>query len=114
MPPLSQEDQELLSRLNSRPDLKNRVKSILSIACDDGDRIVRADEAENRIIGEVRRMGNEVLTEWAESRDCLIDCPCRKWHYGRIVMLSVDRFEIRRSLKMGDHRSTIPNACANL
>ena len=60
MPPLSQEDQELLSRLNSRPDLKNRVKSILSIACDDGDGIVRADEAENRIIEEVRRMGNEV------------------------------------------------------
>ena len=68
MPPLSQEDQELLSRLNSRPDLKNRVKSILSIACDDDDGIVRADEAENRIIEEVRRMGNEVLTEWAETR----------------------------------------------
>ena len=65
---LSQEDQELLNRLNSRPDLKRRVKSILSIACDDGDGIVRADEAESRIIEEVRRMGSEVLTEWAESR----------------------------------------------
>ncbi|WP_339137929.1 MAG: hypothetical protein WGN25_07050 [Candidatus Electrothrix sp. GW3-4] len=68
MLPLSQEDQELLSRLNSRPDLKNRVKSVLSIACDDGDGIVRADEAESRIIEEIRRMGNDVLTEWAESR----------------------------------------------
>jgi hypothetical protein len=68
MPPLSQEDQELLSRLNSRPDLKNRVKSILSIAYDDGDGIAGADDAENRIIEEVRRMGNEALTEWAESR----------------------------------------------
>jgi len=68
MLPLSQEDQELLNRLNSRPDLKNRVKSILSIACDDGEGIVKADEAESRIIEEVRRMGNEVLTEWAESR----------------------------------------------
>lgn len=68
MPPLSQEDQGLLNRLNSRPALKNRVQSILSIAYDDGDGIVRADEAESRIIEEVRRMGNEVLTEWAESR----------------------------------------------
>ena len=68
MPSLSQEDQELLSRLNSRPDLKNRVKSVLSIACDDGDGIVRADEAESRIIEEIRRMGNDVLTEWAQSR----------------------------------------------
>ena len=65
MPSLSQEDQELLSRLNSRPDLKNRVQSILSIACDDGDGIVRANEAE---IEEVRQMGNDVLTEWAQSR----------------------------------------------
>ena len=68
MPPLSQDDPEFLNRLNSRPDLKKCVKSILSIACDDGDGIVRADEAERRIIEEVRRMGNEVLTEWAESR----------------------------------------------
>jgi hypothetical protein len=68
MPSLSPEDQELLSRLNSRPDLKNRVKSILSIAYDDGDGIVRADEAESRIIEEVRQMGNDVLTEWAVSR----------------------------------------------
>jgi hypothetical protein len=68
MPSLSQEDQELLNLLNRRPDLKKRMKSILSIACDDGERIVKADEAENRVIEEVRRMGNEVLTGWAESR----------------------------------------------
>jgi hypothetical protein len=65
---LSQEDKELLNRLNRRPDLKQRMKSILSIAEDDGEGIVKADEAESRIIEEVRRMGNEVLTEWAGSR----------------------------------------------
>ena len=65
---LSQEDKELLNQLNRRPDLKNRVKSILSIASDDGDGIVKADEAENRVIEEVRRMGNDVLTEWAKTR----------------------------------------------
>ena len=69
MSSLSQEDKELLNQLNSRPDLKKRVKSILSIAGDDGDGIVKADEAENRIIEEVRRPGNEVLTEWAETRN---------------------------------------------
>jgi hypothetical protein len=65
---LSQEDKELLNLMNRRPELKERVKSILSIACDDGEGIVQADKAENRIIEEVRRMGNEVLTGWAESR----------------------------------------------
>ena len=68
MSSLSQEDKELLNQLNSRPDLKKRVKSILSVAIDDGDGIVNADEAESRVIEEVRRMGNEVLTGWAESR----------------------------------------------
>jgi hypothetical protein len=65
---LSQEDKELLNLLNRRPDLKKRAKSILSIAEDDGEGIVKADEAENRVIEEVRRTGNEVLTGWAESR----------------------------------------------
>ena len=68
MPSLSQEDQELLNLLNRRPDLKKRVKSILSIAEDEGEGIVKADDAESRVIEEVRRMGNEVLVGWAESR----------------------------------------------
>ena len=68
MPSLSQEDQELLNLLNRRPDLKKRVKSILSMANDDGEGIIKADAAEERITEEVRRMGNEALTGWAESR----------------------------------------------
>ncbi|WYD80176.1 MAG: hypothetical protein V8K32_12775 [Candidatus Electrothrix gigas] len=68
MLPLSQEDKELINQLNRHPDIKDRVKSIISIANNDGDGIVTADEAESRVIEEVRRMGNEVLTGWAESR----------------------------------------------
>jgi hypothetical protein len=41
--------------------MKQRMKSILSIAEDDGEGIVKADEAEHRIVEEFRRMGNEVL-----------------------------------------------------
>jgi hypothetical protein len=68
MSSLSQEDKKILRQLNRQPDLKKRIQSILSTAEDDGEGIVKADEAEGRIIEEVRRMGNEVLTEWAESR----------------------------------------------
>ena len=68
MSSLSQQDRELLKRLNSRPDLKKRMETILSIAEDDGDGIVKADDAERRIIEEVRRMGNEILTSWSASR----------------------------------------------
>ena len=57
MSSLSQEDKELLNQLNRRPDLKKRVKSILSVAADDGEGIMKADDVENRVIKEVRRTG---------------------------------------------------------
>ena len=92
MPSLSQEDQEPLNRLNRRPDLKKRAESILSIAEDDGAGIVKADEAENRVIEEVRRTGNGALTGRAESRigksesylpaDCDIDRSGKKKSVG--------------------------------
>ena len=65
---LSSQDQELLTRLNRHPKLKNRVRGLLSIAEDAGDDLVKADEAERPVIEEVRQMGNEVLTDWAENR----------------------------------------------
>ena len=69
MPSLSQEDQELLNLLNRRPDLKKRVKSILSIASDDGEGIVKADEAESRVIEEIRRMG--IVPDSVGERTCM-------------------------------------------
>jgi hypothetical protein len=68
MPSLSPEDRELLNLLNRRPELEKRVRSIVSIATDDEEGIVKADGAENRLIGEVRRTGNEALTGRAENR----------------------------------------------
>ena len=68
MSALSLQDQELLNRLNRHPKLKNRMTALLSIAEDAGDELVKADEAERQVIEQVRKMGNEVLTEWAESR----------------------------------------------
>ena len=35
MPSLSQEDKELLNRLNRQPNLKKRIQAVLSIAEDD-------------------------------------------------------------------------------
>lgn len=68
MSEFSPQDQELLNRLNRHPKLKNRMTALLSIAEDAGDDLVKADEAEKQVIDEVRKMGNEVLTDWAESR----------------------------------------------
>jgi hypothetical protein len=61
-------DQELLNRRNRHPKLKNRMTALLSIAEDAGDEFVKADEAEKRVRKAIRKRGNEVLTDGAESQ----------------------------------------------
>ena len=62
------EDTKLLELLNRHPELKQRVRALADIAEDvDGD-LVRADEAERRVIEEVRRIGQETLHSWAQGR----------------------------------------------
>jgi hypothetical protein len=62
------EDTKLLELLNRHPELKRRVRALADIAEDaDGD-LVRADEAERRVIEEVRRIGQETLHSWAQGR----------------------------------------------
>jgi hypothetical protein len=62
------EDIKLLDLLNRHPELKQRVRALADIAEDaDGD-LMRADEAERRVIEEVRRLGQETLHSWAEGQ----------------------------------------------
>jgi hypothetical protein len=59
-------DQILLERLNRHPLLRTRMESLLAVVEDaegDGE---RADAAERRVIEELRQLGNEALTVWAE------------------------------------------------
>lgn len=64
----SSRDQKFLERLQRHPHLRERLESMLSIAEDAEGDLVKADEAERRIIEEVRQTGNELLTGWAQSR----------------------------------------------
>ena len=64
---ISPQDLQMLERMNRHPHLKARVETLLSIA-EDTDDVVKADDAERRVIEEVRRLGNETLTNWAEKR----------------------------------------------
>ncbi len=41
-------------------------KSLLGVVEDAGGDLEKADAAERRVIEELRQMGNEVLTEWAQ------------------------------------------------
>lgn len=59
----------LEERLHSHPRLKNRVESLLEIVEDTSPEIEKADEAELRVIEELRRLGNELLHEWAFTKE---------------------------------------------
>jgi ABC-type nitrate/sulfonate/bicarbonate transport system substrate-binding protein len=59
-------DVELSERLNRHPQLRARVESLLAVVEDAAGDCAQADAAERRVIEELRRMGNDVLTAWAE------------------------------------------------
>ena len=53
-------------RLKAHPILQGRIEAILEIVEDGAGEVGRADEAERRMIEEVRQLGNEALQGWAE------------------------------------------------
>lgn len=59
-------DRELCERLNRHPQLRARVESLLAVVEDAAGDCAKADAAERRMIEELRQMGNEALTAWAE------------------------------------------------
>lgn len=61
----TENDLKLLEKLNSNPGLKKRVEEILNIAHNSSGELITADQAEEKTIEEVQKLGREVLREWA-------------------------------------------------
>jgi hypothetical protein len=59
----------LESRLKRHPHLRARLESLLDIIDNAGDDIEKANAAEQRVMEELRKMGNEALHCWAESQE---------------------------------------------
>jgi len=59
----------LEERLNAHPHLRERVDQLLGIVEDTEGDLEKADEAERRVIEELRRLGQEVLQDWAVSKE---------------------------------------------
>ena len=57
----SPDDAKLRELLNRHPGLKSRVQGLADIVADSGGDLARADEAERRVIEEVRRLGQAYL-----------------------------------------------------
>lgn len=85
--PLPAEDERLLARLNQHPQLRERIARLVDIVEDAGDDLRQADEAERRVIEEVRRLGQEVLEGWADGqvvkRSAALDRTPGVWREGK-------------------------------
>ena len=58
----------LVERLEADPELRERIESIVAIVENEDQRYGTADEAEQKAIEELRKLGNELLHGWARRR----------------------------------------------
>lgn len=61
----SSDVESLEARLKKYPELRAKIEAMLAIIENAGGDLEKAAEAEQRIIDEMRQMGNEVLQSWA-------------------------------------------------
>jgi len=61
----SQSEINLIKRLRQQPKMMERVQRILEIANSTEGPLKTADEIEELLVEEMRRLGNETMTEWA-------------------------------------------------
>ncbi len=58
-------DEEMLRRLSSHPQIRNRLSSLLAAVDDMAGDLKLADDAELRLTQELQRMGQEAMQAWA-------------------------------------------------
>lgn len=62
---LSQQETRLIEQLRRRPQMMERVQSILELASNAEGHLKTADEVEALLIQEMRRLGNTTMNQWA-------------------------------------------------
>ncbi len=65
VPGLSQEEMDLIEQLRRKPQIMERVQEILQIANASDGPLKTADQMEELLIEEMRRLGNATMTAWA-------------------------------------------------
>jgi hypothetical protein len=61
---LNAQEMQLIEQLRRQPEIRERVQNILQIAQSEGP-LKTADEIEELLVQEMRRLGNATMNEWA-------------------------------------------------
>lgn len=62
---LTEQESRVVERLRKHPEMMARVESILELAYDEEGPIKTADEVEELLIQEIRRLGSTTMNQWA-------------------------------------------------
>lgn len=62
------QDEEFLNKLSEYPELRGRFEEILALMGNERGDANTADQAEERAIEEVRKLGHEVMQGWARRK----------------------------------------------
>ena len=65
---LAKSDKTLEQRISRYPSLKNRIELLINIIYDSVEDYQKANEAEMRVIEELRQKGSEALHCWSEHK----------------------------------------------
>jgi len=71
--PMRDRKKSFEERLAAHPELRARFEQILALVENVDEQVNTADEAEERAIEEMRRLGNEILHDWAVHKSCQTD-----------------------------------------
>ena len=78
---------DLSTRLHKHPEVRARVEQLLDVCDDRAGDLRSADDAEQRVIEELRELGHEVLEDWAtgqvEARCAVLDRTTGVWREGK-------------------------------
>jgi hypothetical protein len=66
--PLPTKTEDVSARLDKHPQLRQRVERLLDLCEDRAGDLRKADEAEQRVVEEMRALGHEVLEGWAREQ----------------------------------------------
>ena len=65
----SDREEQLLEQLRRHPELFERFQAILDLSDPAKGLLATADEIEERLVDEVRRLGKSTLESWADQRE---------------------------------------------
>ena len=69
---------ELTERLKEYPELKERFEELIGVVENAKGDAVKADEAEERITEEIRRIGQSALQGWADRKNKIVTGECER------------------------------------